>query len=158
MEENSPAGAHDAVITWRVLPAVCAGVCAVFLILALAARSAALLFGLIAVFFAVAAVANFRKRYALSHDRLVITRVFSTHTVILSELASVEAVPMKASGGRVFWHLILEDRQGTRVRLSFLHTAPATREQFLTALRPFAAAPNVRLGGPVDRGLAGTLW
>jgi hypothetical protein len=65
---------------------------------------------------------------------------------------------MRASHGRVYWHLVLEDRRGTRVRLSFLHTAPDTRQDFLTALMPFAYAPGVRLAGPVDRAMTGTLW
>jgi hypothetical protein len=65
---------------------------------------------------------------------------------------------MTASHGRVFWHLVLEDRQGTRVRLSFLRTGPGVRQHFLMALMPFAYAPGVRLEGPVDRAMAGTLW
>jgi hypothetical protein len=155
VDEDSPAGSQPAVITWRVLPAVCAAASVLFLILALAAIP---WWGLLAAFFAIGAVVNFRKRYELSQGQLVIRRTFSAHTVILGELTSVEAVPMRGSGGRVYWQLVLEDRQGTRVRLSFLHTALDPRRRFLAALLPFASAPNVRLEGPVDRAMAGTLW
>jgi len=110
------------------------------------------------VFFAVGAFYNFRRRYELSQGRLLVCQGFTRRRIILSELASAEAVPMTASHGRVFWHLVLEDRQGTRVRLSFLHTGPGVRQHFLAALRPFAYAPGVRLEGPIDRAMAGSLW
>jgi hypothetical protein len=158
--EDPPADSPAAVITWRALPAICTAACAVFLLGALVVGTAPerVTWGLVAVFFAVAALANFRRRYELGQGHLLICGVFTRHRIILSELTSVEAVPVRASHGRVYWHLVLEDRRGTRVRLSFLHTTPDTRQDFLTALMPFAYAPGVRLTGPVDRAMTGTLW
>jgi hypothetical protein len=160
VDEDPPADSRAAVITWKAVPAVCAVACVVFLIAVAVVPTAAdrITCGLAAAFFAVAALANFSKRYELDQGSLVIRRGFATQTIILGELTSVEAVSVKASQGRVYWHVVLEDRQGTRVRLSFLHTAPDAREHFLMALTPFAYAPGVRLTGPVDRAMAGTLW
>jgi hypothetical protein len=161
MEEDPPAGPSAVVITWRTIPAICAVACAVLLVIALANISHGsgwILWGAVAVFFAAGALSGFRRRYELTQEHLVIRRVFTRHTIILSELTSVEAVPMNASQGRRYWHLVLEDREGTRVRLSFLHTAPDVRQEFLTALTPFALAPGVHLGGPIGDALAGRLW
>jgi hypothetical protein len=160
MDENPLADSMAVVITWRVLPSVCTAACAVFFLLALVVSSPAerIAWGLAAVFFAAGAIYNFRRRYELSQGHLLVRQAFTRRRIILSELTSVEAVPMTASRGRVFWHLVLEDRQGTRARLSLLHTEPGVRRHFLTALMPFAYAPGVRLEGPVDRAMAGTLW
>jgi hypothetical protein len=160
VDEDSPASSPDAVITWRTLPAVCAAACAVFVIIALVVSSTAegIMWGAVALFFAAGAVYNYRRRYEVSQGDLLIQRTFTSQKVILSELVSVEAIPMRSSRGRVFWHLVLEDRRGTRVRMSFLHTAPGARQHFLKALMPFASAPDVYIEGPVDRAMAGTLW
>jgi hypothetical protein len=160
VDESPLADSTAVVITWRVLPSVCSGACAVFFVLALVVSSLAerIAWGLAAVFFAAGAVYNFRRRYELSQGHLLVRRTFTRYKIILSELTSAEAVPMTASHGRVFWHLILEDRQGTRVRLSFLRTEPGVRQQFLAALMPFAYAPGVHLEGPIDQAMAGTLW
>ena len=160
VDENPLADSTAAVITWRVLPSVCTAAGAVFFLLALVVPSPAerIAWGLVAVLLAAGAAYNFRRRYELSQGQLLVRQAFTRHTIILSELTSVEAVSMTASHGRVFWHLVLEDRQGTRVRLSFLHTGPDVRQRFLAALTPFASAPGVHREGPVGQAMAGTLW
>jgi hypothetical protein len=161
MDEDPPAGPPAVVITWRVIPSVSAVACAVLLVLALANvshDSEWILWGALAAFFAAGALSGFRRRYTLTQEHLVIRRAFTRHTIILSELTSVEAIPVIASRGRRYWHLVVEDREGTRVRLSFLHTAPDVRQEFLTALAPFALAPGVHLKGPIGHALAGRLW
>jgi hypothetical protein len=160
VDENSIVDSTAVVITWRLLPSVCTAACAVFFLLALVVSPPAerIAWGLAAVFFAAGAFYNFRRRYELSQGHVLVRRAFTWHKIILSELTSVEAVPMRASHGRVFWHLVLEDRQGTRVRLSFLRTEPSVRQHFLAALMPFAYAPGVHRDGPIDQAMAGALW
>jgi hypothetical protein len=68
VDEDLPADNPAIVITWRALPAVCTAACAVFLLVALVVAFSAperVTCGLLAVFFAVAALVNFRRRYEL---------------------------------------------------------------------------------------------
>lgn len=145
---------------WVLVPWLCVVCSAGFAIAALAVSSLEprILLAVVAVFFALGAWANFSRRYELRPGELLVSSGVRRRTVDLTDLAAADAVRMTASGGRVFWHLMLTDRQGTRVRLTFQNTHPDQRRRFLTALTPYLMAADVNLSGPIDEALLGRLW
>jgi hypothetical protein len=153
---NTP---QSVVVTWRVLAWVCVAVAAAGIIaFAATANAGRIAFALFAAFFAVGAWSNFAKRYEVHAGRLVIRRALSRRTLELGRLVAAEAVEVRASRGRVFWQLVLQDMAGTRVRMSLLHADSDARAEFLFALAPFVKGPGVTRTGPIDRALRGEIW
>jgi hypothetical protein len=150
---------QSVVVTWRVLAWVCvAGTTVSIIAFAATANAGRIVFALFAAFFAAGAWSNFAKRYEVHAGRLVVRRALSRRTLELVRLVAAEAVEVRASRGRVFWHLVLEDTAGTRVRMSLLYANSEARAEFLFALAPFVTGPGVTRAGPIDRALRGELW
>jgi len=161
MAESPAAGEHEqrVIVRWQLTPSICVAAGVVFAVMAVADSPFPWIVALLlSVFFWAGAVSGFRRRYEVRQDQLIIVRAFTRRTIVLSQLVSAEVVPMKASQGRVFWHLILNDQHNTSGRMSLRGTSRELRSAFLSAITPYVLAPDVHRSGRLADLLAGALW
>lgn len=159
---ESPAASEHAqhvIVRWQLVPSFCVAAAVVFGFMAVADSPFPWIVALLlAIFFVAGAVSGFRRRYEVREDQLIIVRAFSRRTIVLSQLVSAEVVPMVASQGRVFWHLILDDQHTSSGRMSLRGTSRELRSAFLSAITPYVLAPDVHRSGRLVDLLAGVIW
>jgi hypothetical protein len=153
-------GDTPVILKWQLLPwlATVAAIVVAIVSLAVLHSAAKATFGFFSLMLGLVALSNFLRTYTVYKDQLTVSRVFLRRTVVLNQLVSAEVVAVKASQGRVLWHLVLKDKQGTKVRMDLAYAPPETRRRFLSALAPYIMAPGVYRSGNIREALMGTLW